>query len=387
MGIMARAKATRIRRRRRAALPMRRPQTVGKPPGSVVPPADAPPTTIKLLAYSPTTIEERPIAHVDDLLALRKRGAVRWVDVTGTGNAPELVRLGEIFSLHPLALEDVVNGNQRPKAEEYPEHLFVVVRMPIPKTDSLRFEQLAIFLGHDFVITIQEEAGDCFDGVRQRLRQALGRVRKLGADYLAYALLDAVIDSFFPLLEEYSDRLEELEGRVLTTSANALASDIHALRHDLRVIRRLLWATREMLGGLGRTELTLVQEGTRPFLRDCHDHTVQLLDIVEGCQELATGLRDLHMSALSARMNEIMKLLTIISTIFIPLSFIAGVYGMNFDTEASRLNMPELHWRLGYPFALGLMFATAGFFVWFFRRKGWLRADDALPVNHDDASR
>lgn len=384
---MPRPKATRVRRRRRAQMPKRLAHTVGRAPGSVVPAADAPPTHIRLMAFGPDALVESEIARVEDLLAPCNQGDVRWVDVAGTGNAEELVRLGDIFGLHALALEDVVNGNQRPKAEEFPDHLFVTIRMPLPQAELLRFEQLAIFLGRDFVITIQEHRGDCFDDVRHRLRQAIGRVRKLGADYLTYTLLDAVIDSFFPLLEEYSDRLEDLESQLFSASANAFANDIHSSRHDLRAIRRLLWSTREMLGGLGRTELSLVQESTRPFLRDCHDHTVQLLDIVEGCQELATSLRELHMSALSARANEIMKVLTVISTIFIPLSFVAGVYGMNFRTDASAWNMPELNWRFGYPFALALMGGTAGCFLWYFRRKGWLGRNETLKVKQDEFTR
>lgn len=373
----------RLRRRRRAQIEHRRPQTVGTVPGSVVSAADAPPTTIHLWSFNSEKLQEDPSCHID-ALAPHKNIGVRWVDVAGTGDAEQIRRLGETFGLHPLALEDVVNGHQRPKLEEFPNHMFIVVKMPERNRDSLTFEQLSLFVGPDFLISIQEIPGDCFDNVRQRLRQSMGRIRTMGPDYLAYAVIDAVIDSFFPLLEEYSDRLEEMETRVSATNANTMAADIHALRHDLRVIRRVLWSTREMLNAFGRDQGHLIQPTTLPFLRDCHDHAVQLLDIVEGCQELATSLRDLQMSALSARMNEIMKVLTMIATLFIPLSFIAGVYGMNFDTTRSRWNMPELGWAYGYPFALGLMGATVAIFVVYFQRKGWLKADDAGVLPNDD---
>ena len=364
-------------RKRRAGFDHRRRQTLGTIPGSLVAAVDAPPTTLHMWVFTPDKVEERPLKNVDDLATYNDLAGVRWVDVAGTGNADEIKRLGEIFGLHPLALEDVVNGHQRPKLEEYSNHLFVVVKMPEPKADTLVFEQLAMFVGPDFLVTIQEIPGDCFDGVRTRLRESIGRIRTMGPDYLAYALVDSVIDSFFPLLEEYSDRLEEMELRVLASNTNAMAADIHALRHDLRVIRRVMWSTRETLNSWGREEHHLVQETTRPFLRDCHDHSVQLLEIVEGCQELASSLRDLHMSALSARMNEIMKVLTMIATLFMPLSFIAGIYGMNFDTEKSSLNMPELKWQFGYLFALGLMLGTVTTFVIYFKRKGWI-----LTPNH-----
>jgi len=381
---MSKGKWNRLQRKKRAKLEHRKPKTVGTMPGTVVADVDAPPTTLHLWAFNAEKLEEKPLCSVDDVTAHKAHAGVRWVDVAGTGDASQIRRLGEIFGLHALALEDVVNGNQRPKLEEFPNHLFLVVKMPEPKTESLVFDQLAMFIGPDFLITIQEIPGDCFNHVRLRLRESMGRIRHMGPDYLAYAVLDAVIDSFFPLLEEYSDRLEELETRVMSSKSNAIAADIHAIRHDLRVIRRVLWSTREMLNALGRDQHQLVQEVTRPFLRDCHDHAVQLLDITEGCQELATSLRELHMSALSARMNEIMKVLTMIGSLFIPLSFIAGVYGMNFNTEKSELNMPELSWRYGYPFALGLMVLTVVIFVVFFHRKGWLFADDSPVLPPDE---
>lgn len=380
---MAKGKS-RLRRRRRAKIEQRLPQTVGTLPGSLVSAAGAPPTTVHLWTFNADKLEEKPLCAIDALGPHGDVSGVRWVDVAGTGDAEQIRRLGEIFGLHPLALEDVVNGKQRPKLEEFPNHLFIVVKMPERNRDTLTFEQLSLFVGPGFLISIQEVPGDCFDPVRQRLRQSMGRIRHMGADYLAYAVLDAVIDSFFPLLEEYSDRLEDMEARVSATNANSMAADIHALRHDLRVIRRVLWSTREMLNAFGRDQGHLIQEATLPFLRDCHDHAVQLLDIVEGCQELATSLRDLQMSALSARMNEIMKVLTMIATLFIPLSFIAGVYGMNFDTGRSPWNMPELNWYYGYPFAVALMAITVLIFLVYFGRKGWLKADDAGVLPNDD---
>jgi magnesium transporter len=276
-----------------------------------------------------------------------------------------------------------VNAHQRPKLERHDDHLFIVLRLP-DRTEGLVTEQLSILLGRDFVLTFQERPGDCFDPVRERLRRPESPMRGRGVDYLAYALIDALVDSYFPLLESYGEQIEALEERVIARPEPARVVQIQRLRRELLEVRRALWPQREVLSALLREDTPCIAPGTRLFLRDCADHTAQLLDMVEIHREVSSGLLDLHLSSVSTRMNEIMKVLTIIATIFIPLGFIAGLYGMNFDTEISPFNMPELEWRFGYPFALALMLAVALGMLAYFWRKGWLggrreRADAGDP--------
>jgi magnesium transporter len=304
---------------------------------------------------------------------------VTWVDVQGLGDVETVRALGDRFDLHGLALEDVINVHQRPKVELYENHVFIVTRMvggPATDGGGADTEQVAMFLGADFLLTFQERSGDCFEPVRERLRHAGGRIRAARADYLAYTLIDAVIDGYFPVLEGYGERVERLEDAVTARPDAALVAQIHALKRDLLTLRRAIWPQREMVNALIRDESSLVAEPTRLYLRDCYDHAIQLMDMIETYREIASGLVDLHLSSFSARLNEVMKVLTIIATIFIPLSFITGLYGMNFDPSASRWNMPELGWRYGYPFALGLMGVVAIGLLVYFRRKGWIGGRD-----------
>lgn len=293
-------------------------------------------------------------------------GGVLWLNVDGLGDAATLTQIAERFGLHPLAMEDVVETNQRPKVEAYDDHLFVVLRMPSTHGERFGTEQVALFLGRDYVITFQERPGDVFDPVRARLRNPHSRIRERGTDYLAYALIDAVIDSFFPVLEGIGARLEELEDDVLNRAEPDQVHEIHAIKHELMAIRGALWPMRDTVSSLLRDDGSLIADQTRLYLRDCHDHTYQLIDTIGTYREIASGLVDLHLSSQSNRMNEVMQVLTLIATIFIPLTFIAGVYGMNFD------HMPELHTRWGYPVAMGAMVVIGvGLAIWF-RRKGWL---------------
>ncbi|MGH8742320.1 MAG: magnesium/cobalt transporter CorA, partial [Burkholderiales bacterium] len=281
---------------------------------------------------------------------------------------------GERYGLHPLTIADVVNAHQRPKLESHDDHLFIVLRLP-DRTEGLVTEQLSILLGRDFVLTFQERPGDCFDPVRERLRRPESPMRGRGVDYLAYALIDALVDSYFPLLESYGEQLEALEEQVIARPEPARVVQIQRLRRELLEVRRALWPQREVLNALLREDTPCIAPGTRLFLRDCADHTAQLLDMVEIHREVTSGLLDLHLSSVSTRMNEIMKVLTIIATIFMPLSVIASIFGMNFNTETSPWNMPELDWYFGYPFALLLMALVAAGMLVMFWRKGWLGGD------------
>ncbi len=367
----------------------------GAAPGTLTVDPSAPKPEIQLISYGPESgpagLHEERVTSLDRLPALPSGHTVRWIDVSGLGDRATIERLGEMFDLHPLALADVVNVSQRPKVEAYEKHLFIVTRMPLtpdgpadatatevdapPWTShagQLRTEQVAICVGTDFVITFQEQPGDVFDPVRTRLRGAAGKIRSRGSDYLAYALLDAAIDSFFPLLEVYGERVEDLEEDVVERPDFGYMAEIHQLKRDLLTARRAVWPQREMLSAMIRDEFAFVREETKLFLRDCYDHTIQLIDMIETYREIASGLVDIQLSSVSNRMNEVMKVLTIIATIFIPLTFIAGIYGMNFDTQASPWNMPELHWRYGYPVSLLAMAAIAVALLFWFRRKGWL---------------
>lgn len=359
------------RRKRRVRLPP------GTSPGVLNVDPAAPPPQVHYFAYGDEHLEEGDLADLAALPGLRERFKVVWLDVQGLGDARLIESIGALFGLHRLALEDVVNVHQRAKVELYEGNLFVVLRMPEGER-PLTTEQLSMFVGPGFLVTFQEHIGDCFDPVRARLRRG-GPIRGFGPDYLMYALIDATVDNWFPVLERYGEALEDLESQILARAGRTTIQEIHALRRDLLALRRAVWPLRDALGILYRETTPIVQAETRVYLRDCYDHAVQIIDLLENGRDLAAELTDLYLSMISYRMNEVMKVLTIISTIFLPLSFIAGVYGMNFDTSTSRWNMPELRWSLGYAFALGLMVATAIVMLVYFWRSGWLRSERVDP--------
>jgi magnesium transporter len=343
----------------------------GSAPGSLIVDPRAPRPVIHVLAYGPGELHEQEIKSPRNLAELMHRWPVLWVNVSGLGDAGTIEKIGQIFSFHLLTLEDVLNVQQRPKVEEYDNYLFLVARM-MSLSGSLESEQISLFLAKDFVVTFQERHGDCFDPVRERIRKGQERIRQHASDYLAYALLDAVVDSYFPVLEEYGERLESLEDEVVSATNSKTIADIHQAKRDLLTLRRALWPLREAVNSLMREKTSLFSEETHVYLRDCYDHSVQIIDMLETYRETASGLLDVYLSSLSNRMNGIMKVLTMIATIFMPLSFIAGVYGMNFNPAKSPWNMPELEWYWGYPYALGLMFLVVAGMLIFFRRKGWL---------------
>jgi len=348
----------------------------GSAPGTLVadPAAEQPRVTV--IAYGADGVQEGTLDSLAELERLELTAAVTWINIDGLGDARFIEALGQRFGLHPLALEDVLGVHQRPKAEVYDEQLFVVTRMPEVR-DTLVTEQIALFVGDGWLLSFQERAGDCLEPVRQRLRGGRGKIRSNGPDYLLYALVDAITDAYFPVLERYGERLEQLEDEVLADPGPRVVARIHELKHDLLTLRRVVWPMRELLNTLIRGDSPRIHAQTGIYLRDCYDHVIQLMDIVETYREIASGLIDIHLSSQTARMNEIMKVLTIIATIFIPLGTIAGIYGMNFDPEVSPWNMPELGWRYGYPFALGIMLSMAtGLLVWFWRR-GWLGVSSA----------
>jgi magnesium transporter len=351
-----REKQRRVRRRKSAP---------GAPPGTLLPDPSALRPAMQVLAYGPAGFVEQTLSSPEAISSFLGQWPVVWLNVDGLGDVETIRKIGEIFGIHPLALEDVVNVHQRPKVEPYEKHLFIVMQMLLAgeKVDT---EQLGLFLGGNFVLTFQEWPGDCFDPVRDRIRKNHGRLRAAGPDYLAYSLLDAVVDFYFPVLESYGERLETIEQQVVTEPRRETLAGIHDIKRNLLTMRRAAWPMREALNSLLREDNPFITGDTRTYLRDCYDHSVRIIDILETDRETAFSLLETYLSSLSNRMNEIMKVLTIIATIFIPLTFIVGIYGMNF------VNMPELHTRWGYPAIMALMAVIAGGMLLYFRRRGWL---------------
>ncbi|MFN8389058.1 MAG: magnesium/cobalt transporter CorA [Bdellovibrionota bacterium] len=319
-----------------------------------------------MIAYNAEEFIEQPLEKLSDLAPLLDRYGVTWLDVDGLGDPALIQQIGDLFGFHRLALEDVANVNQRAKMEAYGEYHFIVTRMIVQLSEQLDTEQFSMFVGTNYVVTFQEKPGDCLETVRTRIRTNRGRIRKAGPDHLFYALLDAVIDAYFPVLELYGERMDNLEDEIIAVAQPDTIARIHDLKRDLLQLRRAVWPLREVLNTLLRDANPLITEETRLYLRDCYDHIVRIMDLVENYRELAADLMDLYLSMVSNRMNEVMKVLTIIATIFIPLTFIVGVYGMNFK------HMPELDWDYGYAFAWILMLLVTLGMVMFFRRKGWI---------------
>jgi len=331
----------------------------------------AEPARVTVMDYGPDHFEEKRIAKIEEVFPYRDSTNVTWINIEGLQDVDLIEKLGRHFGFHPLALEDVLNCGQRPKLEDYGSHHFLVMKSLLRAAEKLTIEQISFFLGGSYVITLQEVPGDSFEAVRERIRQGKGQMRRMGSDYLLYALVDALVDEFFPVLEAYGERVEELEDEVVARPEPATLNEIHRIKRELLLLRKTAFPEREVINSLQREEAHLIRPETRVFLRDCYDHTIQVIDMVETYRDLASGLLEVYLSSISNRLNEVMKVLTIISTIFIPLSFIAGVYGMNFNPQSSPMNMPELNWYYGYPMALGLMAVLAGALVIYFRRKGW----------------
>jgi magnesium transporter len=346
----------------------------GSMPGTLSIDSDAHPPTIFLIDYNCDNATRVQLNTPEECTPYLDTQSVSWVDLQGLGDEDVLRRMGGVFDLHPLVLEDVVNVPQRPKVEEYDEQLLLIARMIMPKKSGKGFmsEQVSFILGRHYLLTVQEEpANDSFGPVRDRIRSNKGLIRKEGADYLMYALLDAIIDGFFPVLEDYGETIEDLEDEVVSNPTRQTLEKIHKLKRELLMMRRAIWPQRDAINSLIRDGSDLISNEVRVYLRDCYDHAVQVLDMVETYRELASSLMDVYLSSVSNKMNEVMKLLTVISTIFIPLTFVAGVYGMNFNPEKSPLNMPELNWYYGYPLCWAVMGAIAASLIYYFYRKGW----------------
>ncbi len=347
----------------------------GAPPGTLISDPRFPAPIIHVMNYNPDSFEAHEYSDVREIAQRwgdwEQQWTVTWVHVEGLGNADVVADLGEAFHLHRLALEDVLNVQQRPKVDRYPDFLFIVARM-VERVEKVTTEQLCIFLGHKYVISFEERPNSILGVLRDRLRENKGVLRQRGPDMLAYALLDIALDSYFPVLEEFDEALETLEDDVIRRPTNENLVSIYEFKRNLLRLRHDVWPQRDAINSLFHQSLELLTDEARMYLRDCYDHAVQIYDLLEHYRDMASGLIDIHLSSINNRMNDVMRVLTIIATLFMPLGFLASLYGMNFDGHVSPFNMPELHWYFGYPFALSLMILTATSMLWFFRSKGWI---------------
>lgn len=346
-------------------------EKIGKPPGTLMHVGAHRGEEVRITAidYSEKTHEQFEITEIEDCL---KRAGNKetntWINIDGLHDVEVIRKFGEAFKIDPLVLEDILNTEQRPKAEDHLDYFFIVARMLIfnEKTDRHEVEQVSIILGENYLLTFQERPGDVLDPVRQRLKNGTGRLRRRPGDYLAYAIVDTIVDNYLHSIERSRERLEDLEDRIVVDDKTDYSDELHLCRRELTDLRRIIWPMKEVISAMQSAGSELIKEDTVPFLRDTNDHVAQYLDVLDGNRELQIGLRDIMATNISNRMNEVMKVLTIIATIFIPLTFLAGIYGMNFA------HMPELAWPWAYPVLLGIMAAVAVGMVIFFKRKKWL---------------
>lgn len=347
----------------------------GTPPGTLLPASGdnaARPLTITLCDYDAGQLIVREGVTPSECASYLSRPTTTWIHVQGRPGADTLTELGKTFGLHSLVLEDILNTGQRPKVESYEDQLFVVMGLPQRRDGVFNVAQTSLFLGRNFVISFTDAPGDPFAIVRDRLRDAHGHLRRSGADFLLYSLMDVVIDDGFPTLEQLGERLEEVEDALLALPTRETLAEIHRIKRRLLVLRRIMWPHREILNTLQRDMHALLTEDTRLYLRDCYDHTVQIMELLETYREMTTEMLDVYLSSASNRLNEIMRVLTVIATIFIPLTFLVGVYGMNFGMNGkSPWAMPELDWYYGYPTLWIVMIIIAGGMLLYFKRKGW----------------
>jgi magnesium transporter len=348
---------------------MRRSKKAGLPPGALVYIGEkrVHKPKITVIDYDEAGFQEREATTIEECLPLGDAPTVTWINVDGIHQAELLQEIGECFGLHYLVLEDILNTDQRPKTEDFGDHIFIVLRMFHEEgNDEVIEEQLSLILGDRFVVSFQEKEGDVFGPIRERIRKSGGRIRRMGADYLAYALMDSVVDNYFVVLERLGEEIELLEEELVANPTTETLQTIHDLRREIVFLRKSVWPLRGIVSGLQRGESALIQQSTLIYLGDVYDHTIRVMDTVEAFRDVVSGMLDIYLSSVSNRMNEVMKVLTIIATIFIPLTLVAGIYGMNFQY------MPELGWRWGYPLVWLVMLAIAGLMLVYFRRTKWL---------------
>lgn len=324
--------------------------------------------TFTIIDYDADNLQETEVETVEECVAYRDKKSVTWINISGIHDVAVIEKIGEKFNLHPLLMEDIVNTEQRPKLEDYEDYLSVILKMLYSEGENhvIQHEQISLIVAPGLVISLQEKEGDVFEPVRQRIRKGKGRIRKSGADYLAYALIDTVVDHYFKIFEEIGENIEELQEEILKNPSPEILQSIQDLKREMIFIRRSIWPLQEIISGLLRSESVLIREDILPYLRDVYDHTIQVIDTAETFRDMLSGMLDIYLSSVSNKMNEVMKVLTIMATIFIPLTFIAGIYGMNFEF------MPELKWHWSYPLLWVVLITIFVAMVFWFKRKKWL---------------
>ena len=348
----------------------KRSKKAGLPPGALVHigKKKTEKVDITVIDYDEKNFQEKKVKTIEECFPFKDKPTVTWINIDGIHDVEIIEKLGKHFGLHPLLLEDILNTDQRPKMEDFGDYIFVVLKMLDydENKDEIKSEQVSLILGSNYVISFQESVGDVFDPARERIRNGKGRMRKMGADYLIYSLMDAIVDEYFIILEKIGEKIEDMEEELVTNPTPETLQMIHGLKRDMIFLRKSVWPLREVINGMQRAESPLIRESTGIYLRDVHDHTIQVIDTIETYRDMISGMLDIYLSSISNKMNEVMKVLTIIATIFIPLTYIAGIYGMNFRY------MPELEWRWGYFVVLLFMAVIGILMVVYFRRKRWL---------------
>jgi len=342
----------------------------GLPPGTIVFVGQqrVDKVTISLLDYDEERLQEQVVENLDTLRSFVGRKSVTWINVCGVHDTAIIARIGELLDLHPLILEDIASTTQRPKIEEHDDYIFMILKMLYWSEEKhcVSAEQVSIVLGKDYVLTFQEVEGDVFELIRKRIRDTKGRIRRMGGDYLAYSLVDAIVDNYFVVMEHLGDGIDQLQEVAMAHTGPAIVQQIQRYKGEMLFLRKNVWPMREVVSSMEKLESKLLHRSLRPYLRDVYEHSIQVIDTMDALRDMVAGAQELHMTTVSNRMNDVMKTLTVIATIFIPLTFIAGIYGMNFDT------MPELHWKWGYPAVWGVMVLTTLAMLAFFKRRTWL---------------
>ncbi|MFO8165571.1 MAG: magnesium/cobalt transporter CorA [Thermodesulfobacteriota bacterium] len=343
---------------------------VGLSPGTLIqiPETKTEKVKITIIDYDATQLQEKEAATITECFPFKNKPTVTWINIDNIHQVEVMEKIGAHFGIHQLTLEDIMNTGQRPKMEDFEDYIFMVVKMIYydENDNEIKTEQISLLIGPTFVISFQEKEGDVFNPIRDRIRKAQGRIRKMKADYLAYALIDTIVDHYFVVLEKLGEKIEDIEEALITNPTPETLQNIHTLKRELIFMRKSIWPLREVVNKMERGESSLIDKSIEVYLRDIYDHTIQVVDTIETFRDMVSGMLDIYLSSISNKMNEVMKVLTIIATIFIPLTFIAGIYGMNFKY------MPELEWYWGYAVALILMGLIAFAMVLYFRNKKWL---------------
>ena len=346
----------------------KRSKTIGLPPGSLIHVGEKKSEEVKItvIDYDEKSFEEVEIKNVEDCFPFKDKSTVTWINIDGIHRTDIIDKIGNIYGLHPLVSEDILNTGQRPKFEDYTDYIYVVLKMLQQIKDEALAEQISIIIGKNYVLSFQETSGDVFQNIRDRIRNGKGRIRKMGSDYLAYCLIDSIVDNYYTVLEKLGDRLEEIEDNVVKDPSPEILRIIHSMKRELIFLKKSIWPLREVIGNLNRAESNLIKKSTAIFTRDLYDHTIQVIDTIESFKDMNSGMLDIYMSSVSNKMNEVMKVLTIFAAIFIPLTFIAGIYGMNFNY------MPELGWQWGYFTVIGVMVFVGILLLSYFKIKKWI---------------